>query len=52
MGCALAAGFAPEAAAVFESLSRTVTCTKELSAFICVIPRRTDLIPPGLDYHI
>ena len=37
---------------VFESLSRTATCTRELSAFICVIPRGTDLIPPCLDYHI
>ena len=35
---------------LFESLSRTVTCTRELSAFICVIPRGTDLIPPCLGY--
>ena len=37
---------------LFESLSRTVTCTRELSAFICVIPRGMDLIPPCLDYSI
>ena len=37
---------------LFESLTRTVTCTRELSAFICVIPRGTDLIPPCLDYDI
>ena len=37
---------------MFESLSRTVTCTGELSALICVIPRGKDLIPPCLDYHI
>ena len=30
--------------AVFKSLSRTVTCTRELSAFICVISRGADLI--------
>ena len=32
--------------AVFKSLSRTVTCTGELSALICVIPRGKDLITP------
>ena len=37
---------------MFESLSRTVTRTKELSAFICVIPRGTDSIPPCLDHSI
>ena len=37
---------------MFESLSRTVICTGELSALICVIPRGTELIPPCLDYHI
>ena len=37
---------------LFESLSRTVICTRELSAFICVIPRGTDLIPPCLGYSI
>ena len=31
---------------MFKSLSRTVTCTRELSALICVIPRRKDLITP------
>ena len=31
---------------MFESLSRTATCTGELSALICVIPRGKDLIPP------
>ena len=37
---------------MFESLSRTVKCTGELSALTCVIPRGKDLIPPCLDYHI
>ena len=37
---------------MFESLSRTVTCTGELSALICVIPGGTELIPPCLNYHI
>ena len=37
---------------VFESLSRTVTCAGELSAFICVIPRGKDLMPPCIDYRI
>ena len=37
---------------MFESLSRTVTYTAELSALICVIPRGKDLIPPCLDYSI
>ena len=35
---------------MFESLSRTVTCTGELSALICVIPRGKDLILPCLDF--
>ena len=36
---------------LFESLSRTVTCTGELSALISVIPRGKELIPPCLDYR-
>ena len=36
---------------VFESLSRTVTCTVELLALICVIPRGKGLIPPCLGYY-
>ena len=35
-----------------ESISRTVTCTGELSALICVIPRGNDFTPPCLDYSI
>ena len=35
-----------------ESLSRTVTCTGELLALICVISSGKDLIPPFLDYYI
>ena len=31
---------------MFKSLSRTVTCTGELSALICVIARGKDLITP------
>ena len=31
---------------MFESLSRTVTCTGELLALACVIPRGKDLVPP------
>ena len=31
---------------MFKSLSRTVTCTRELSVLICVIPRGKDFIPP------
>ena len=34
-----------------ESISRTVTCTGELSALICVIPRGKILNTPRLDYH-
>ena len=41
-----------EVEGMFESLSNTVTCTRELSAFICNIPRGTDLIPHCLDYYI
>ena len=37
---------------MFESLSRTVTCTAELLALICVISRGKNLIPPCLDYCI
>ena len=37
---------------LFESLSRTVTCTGELLGMICVIPRGKDLIPPCLDCYI
>ena len=29
-----------------ESISKTVTCTGELSALTCVIPRGGDFIPP------
>ena len=36
-----------------ESISRTVTCTGELSALICVIPRGEGFhTPPYLDYNI
>ena len=35
-----------------ESISRTVTCTGELSALTCVIPRREGFhTPPCLDYN-
>ena len=34
-----------------ESISRTVTCTGELSALIRVIPRGKRLDTPRLDYH-
>ena len=37
---------------LFGSLSRTVTCTAELSALIRVIPRGKDLIPSCLDHSI
>ena len=37
---------------MFESLSRTITYKRELSAFICVILRGTDLIPLCLSYLI
>ena len=36
---------------MFKSLSRTVTCTGELSAFIRVTPRGKRLSTPCLDYH-
>ena len=36
---------------LFKSLSRTVTCTGELSALIRVIPRGKRLNTPRLDYH-
>ena len=29
-----------------DSISRTVTCTGELSALTCVVPRGKDFIPP------
>ena len=36
-----------------ESISRTVTCTEELSALTCVIPRGEGFhTPPCLDYNI
>ena len=34
-----------------ESISRTVTCTGELSTLIRVIPRGNRLNTPRLDYH-
>ena len=37
---------------VFKSISRTVTCTGELSVLISIIPRGKDFISPRLNYSI
>ena len=42
-----------KAGGMFKSLSRTVTCARELiSIYIYVILRGTELTPPCLDYPI
>ena len=45
-------GILPKEQSVFESLSRTVTCTRELISIYMCYSQGEDLIPPCLDYPI